>query len=225
MSISRRLRQASPRTAGIVLAAGLALGLAGIIGPTLATTAAPAMQMTSMTKTLSTSKGMVGTTPGWYDGKVVTFTYTKNFVCTKPPAAHSSTGCEAGTDYESIPAANFDPLYVMVPIGFTPAKSTLNCPTAGHCVDHPSTIDLSAVFSSAKDDDVKLPAHSHIITTENNKQAEWWNVVVIGVTSPSAWAKIVAAKSYSAVTQLRNAGSKAVTGNITTNLFLYFRAH
>jgi hypothetical protein len=100
----------------------------------------------------------MGTTPGWYDGKTVTFTYSRNFVCTKPPAAKASSGCEAGSDYDSVPASSFDPLYVIVPLGFTPSKKTLACPVAGHCVDHPSTIDLSAVFSGAKYDNVKLPA-------------------------------------------------------------------
>src|SRR5579875_29110 len=209
MSIIQRIRQMPPRAAGGVLAATLALGAAGILGPSLATSAAPAMQMTSLATTLSTSGNRVGTTPGWYYGKTVTFTYTRNFFCKRPPANHASTGCEAGADYEAIPATQFDPLYVIVPIGFTPARSTLACPVAGSCIDHPSTIDLSGVFISS---------------TLNQGKAEWWNVVVIGVTSPTAWNQIVAAKSYSEIMRLRNHGSTAVTGNIVTNVFLYFKA-
>jgi hypothetical protein len=223
MSIIQRIRQMPPRAAGGVLAASLALGAAGILGPALATSAAPAMQMTSMATTLSTSGNRVGSTPGWYYGRTVTFTYTRNFFCKRPPANHSSTGCEAGTDYEAIPATQFDPLYVIVPIGFTPARSTLACPIAGSCIDHPSTIDLSGVFNSSTYDNVKLPAHSHIITTLNQGKAEWWNVVVIGVTSPTTWNQIVAAKSYSEIMRLRNHGSTSVTGNIVTNVFLYFK--
>ena len=30
-----------------------------------------------------------------------------------------------------VPADEFDPLYVVVPLGFTPRKTTLQCPTAG----------------------------------------------------------------------------------------------
>jgi hypothetical protein len=219
-----RLRRARPRAVGAIAAAGLALTAAGVIGPSLASSTGPAMQMTGMATTLSTAGNSVGTTPGWYAGHTVTFTYTKNFVCKRPPVSHASSACEAGSDYESIPARTFDPLYVVVPIGFSPAKKTLNCPVAGKCIDHPHTIDLSGVFNSSTYDNVKLPAHSHIITTTNAHQSEWWDVVVIGVTKQTTWNKIVAAKSYGEVTRLRNAGSNAVTGNIPTNLFLYFKA-
>jgi hypothetical protein len=223
MSLIQRIRQITPRAAGGVLAAGLALSAAGILGPSLASSA-PAMTMTSAVTTLSTTGSHVGTTAGWYYGHTVTFTYTRNFFCRRPPASHASTGCEGGADYENIPARQFDPLYVVVPLGFTPARKTLACPVAGKCIDHPSTIDLSGVFDSAKYDNVKLPAHSHIITTLNQHKAEWWNVVVIGVTNKSTWNKIVQAKSYSEIASLRNHGSSAVTGNITTNVFLYFKA-
>lgn len=223
MSITKRLRGVSHRRIGAVLSGGLVITLAAIAGPALASGGTPAMQMTSMTNTLSTSSGHVGTTPGWYDGKTVTFTYTKNFVCMAPPASHAKSKCEVGSDYDAVPAATFDPLYVIVPIGFTPAKQTLNCPVAGHCIDHPSSIDLSAVFASAKYDDVKLPAHSHILTTANSGQGEWWDVVVIGVTKLATWNQIVAAKSYSEITSLRDHASKSVTSNLPTNLFLYFK--
>lgn len=218
------MRRAKPRAVGAIATAALALGAIGIIGPSLASPAGSSMQMTGMSTTLSTTAGQVGTTPGWYDGHTVTFTYSRNFVCKRPPVSHASSACEAGSDYESIPASNFDPLYVVVPIGFTPAKRTLNCPVAGKCIDHPSTIDLSGVFASAKYDNVKLPAHSHIITTVNGHKAEWWDVVVIGITNKPTWNKVVAAKRYGEITRLRDAGNKAVTGNIPTNLFLYFKA-
>ncbi len=222
MSIAQRLRRIRPRAAGGILAVGVALGTAGMIAPSLAAGSGTSMQMTSMSETLTSSGGRVGTTPGWYDGRTVTFHYSKNFVCKRPPADHSRSGCEAGTDYEAIPARQFDPLYVIVPIGFTPARSTLACPVAGHCIDHPSTIDLSGVFGSATYDNVKLPPHSHIITTTNSAKAEWWDVVVIGVTSHATWDKVVAAKSYAEISRLRNAGAKTVTGNIPTNVFLWF---
>jgi hypothetical protein len=223
MSVTQRLRGISHRRIGAALTGGLAITLAAIAGPALASGGTAPMQMTSMTTTLSTSQSHVGTTPGWYDGKTVKFTYTKNFVCVQPPASHANSKCEVGSEYDAVPAATFDPLYVIVPIGFTPAKSTLACPVAGHCIDHPSSIDLSAVFASAKYDNVKLPAHSHIITTTNSSQAEWWNVVVIGVTKQATWDKIVDAKSYGEITRLRDAGNKSVTSNLATNLFLFFR--
>jgi hypothetical protein len=111
-------------------------------------------------------------------------------------------------------------LYVVVPLGFTPPKWTLQCP-AGHCIDHPNTIDLSAVLGKGTSN-VLLPAHSHIVATNNDAKSEWWNVDVVGVKSLSAWDKIVAAKSDWELQQLQRTDSSQVTGNITTNLFLYF---
>jgi hypothetical protein len=163
----------------------------------------------------------VGTTKGWWHGHTVTFKYTKNFRCQEPPTSKASSKCEAGADYTQTPAQSFDPLYVVVPLGFTPKKSTLQCPTAGHCIDHPSTIDLSAVLGKGTSN-LKLPAHSHVVGTTNGGQPEWWNVVVVGVSSPSAWNKIVHAKSARELQKLQRTAKSGVTGNIVTNLFLYF---
>ena len=92
---------------------------------------------------------------------------------------------------------------------------------AGHCIDHPGTIDLSAVLGSGTSD-LALPAHSHIVATANGGQSEWWNVDVVGVTSLKAWNKIVWAKSDGELQHLQRTDSAQVTGNITTNLFLFF---
>jgi hypothetical protein len=221
MSVPRGLRRVSRRAAGLAISGVLIAGLAGIAGPALAGGSAGGMSMAGMT--LSTHGARVGSTPGWYDGRTVTFTYSRNFVCKMPPASHATSHCEAGAMYDSVPAATFDPLYVVVPIGFTPAKGTLNCPHAGACIDHPHTIDLSQVFGSAQDDNVLLPAHSHIITTTNSGQAEWWPVVVVGITNQATWNKIVAHKSYAELDWLRHDGNSHITNNIPTNLFLYFK--
>ena len=58
--------------------------------------------------------------------------------------------------------------------------------------------------------------------TDNGHQGEWWNVDVVGVKSLRAWDKIVAAKSDGELEYLQRTDSSQVTGNITTNLFLYF---
>ena len=134
-----------------------------------------------------------------------------------PPAPPSQ---RTGADYTQTPASSFDPLYVVVPLGFTPPKSTLQCP-AGRCIDHPGTIDLSAVLGSGTSN-LTLPAHSHVVATDNGHQSEWWNVNVVGVKSLHAWDKIVSAKSDGELQYLQRSDSKDVTGNITTNLFLYF---
>jgi hypothetical protein len=175
--------------------------------------------MTGMT--MAAGHGRIGTTKGWYDGHTVTFRYTKDFSCKAPPASKASSKCEAGSDYTQTPAKAFDPLYVVVPLGFTPKRSTLQCPVAGHCIDHPSRIDLSAVLGKGTGN-LALPAHSHVVATANGHQAEWWNVVVVGVKSPAAWTKIVHAKSDAELQRLQRNPKSGVTGNIVTNLFLYF---
>ncbi len=216
---SGRARMTGTRWAGVALAGLLATGAAVASGTAFASSASPASAMSGMQMTAATSHSHKGFTRGWYHGRTVWFYYSKNFSCASPPASKAASGCEAGTNYTQTPASTFDPLYVMVPIGFTPAKSTLQCP-AGHCIDHPSTIDLSAVLGS-KDGNVPLPAHSHIVATANSHQSEWWNVDVVGVTSQKTWNTIVSHKTDWELRYLQRT-STHVTGNIPTNLFLYF---
>ena len=177
--------------------------------------------MSGMTTTAPASPSAIGTTDGWLNGQTVTFRYTRDYFCHTPPTNGAGSRCEAGVNYTQTPASMFDPLYVVVPLGFTPPKWTLQCPVAGHCIDHPGTIDLSAVLGSGTSD-LALPAHSHIVATAAGHQAEWWNVDVVGVKTLWAWNKIVNAKSDFELQHLQQHNSKEVTGNIPTNLFLYF---
>jgi hypothetical protein len=105
----------------------------------------------------------------------------------------------------------------MTPIGFRPAESTLQCPVVGSCINHPSTIDLSRVFGAGTEN-AALPAHSHIVDVA---KGGWWEIEVIGVTSPEVWAQVVEAKSLDGVRELQQAGV-GITGDIPTNLFLFF---
>lgn len=214
-------RMTAPRRLGLALLGVLGVALAIASGTAFASSgSAPAgTQMAGMSS--SWGGGQVGTTKGWYRGHTVTFRYTRNFFCKTPPASGATSKCEAGADYTQTPSRTFDPLYVVVPLGFTPPASTLQCPKAGHCIDHPSTIDLSAVLGSGTSD-VLLPAHSHVVATANGQQPEWWNVDVVAVKKLSAWNKIVSAKSDRELEYLQKHDSSAVTGNITSNLFLYF---
>ena len=226
MTLSKRFRLGGTRRAVVVLAGLLALGVAAASGTALAASGSPSTGMTGMAgmaqmMSATGSHAKTGFTNGWYDGHTVRFFYSKNFSCAAPPASKASSKCEAGSDYTQTPASTFDPLYVVVPLGFTPPKSTLQCPVAGRCIDHPSTIDLSAVLGAGTSD-LPLPAHSHIVATANGHQSEWWNVDVVGVKSLQAWDKIVHAKSDGELQYLQRTDSKDVTGNITTNLFLYF---
>ncbi|MGH3395944.1 MAG: hypothetical protein ACRDPO_14785 [Streptosporangiaceae bacterium] len=213
---------AGTRRAGLALAGVLAAGLAVMSGTAFASSSAPSASSGMAGMSMSTTHGRhVGNTRGWYDGRTVKFHYTKNFSCQEPPASKASSKCEAGADYTQTPSRTFDPLYVVVPLGFTPKRSTLQCPVVGHCIDHPATIDLSAVLGKGTSN-LKLPAHSHIVATANSGQAEWWNVVVVGVSSPSAWNKIVHGRSDAELQRLQRNPKSGVTGNIVTNLFLFF---
>lgn len=168
-----------------------------------------------------------GFTDGWQNGETVSFFYHKPFFCAEPPSSAAPSQCEVGEDGTVDPRPGKIPvLYVMTPIGFRPADSTLHCPIVGFCINHPSTIDLSRVFGPSKAD-VPLPAHSHIIDSSlpesqaNGGQAGWWELEVIGVTDPAVWDQIVAGKSLATVRALQAAGT-GITDDIPTNTYLSF---
>lgn len=229
MALTRRQSWLSTRTMGVVLSGVAAAALATAAGPAFAASTASTASTASdagMAMGSATSSGWhgharVGNTAGWINGRTAVFHYTRNFVCKVPPTSGAASRCELGASYDAIPANSFDPLYVLVPLGFTPRAGTLQCPVAGKCIDHPHTIDLSRVFGSGTSDAL-LPPHSHIVTTANAGQGEWWNVIVIGVKSSAAWNDIAAAKSYKEVQALRVRDGATITDNIPTNLFLYF---
>jgi hypothetical protein len=206
-----------PRAVAIALTGVLIAALAALAGPALASSHTGhglTMGNASMT-------GRVGSTKGWLDGKTVKFHYSRDFFCRQPPHSRAGSHCELGANYQVIPAKDFDPLYVVVPIGFTPAAGTLQCPRAGHCIDHPHRIDLTRVFGSGTGNAL-LPPHSHIVTTAAGHTPEWWNVDVVGVTNQTAWHRIVTHKSYQTIQRMRNHGNAHVTENLTSNLFLFF---
>jgi hypothetical protein len=220
---SRRL---TARRAGIGMAGLLVAGLAAVAGPTLASAQASSgggmSDMAGMHMAKGADPSFVGNTRGWFRGETYNFHYTVPFFCREAPASGADSHCELGANFESAPARQYDPLYVVVPIGFTPKNPyTLQCPVSGSCIDHPHRIDLSRVFGSGTENAL-LPPHSHIVRTEFGNRPEWWDVKVVGVTSQAAWHQIVTGKSYAAIQALRNAGSTDITPNIPTNLFLYF---
>jgi hypothetical protein len=166
----------------------------------------------------------IGRTDGWADGKTVTFHYNKPFFCAEPTASQASSKCILGEEPSTDPRHGKIPvLYVTVPLGFTPATSTLQCPVAGQCINHPSTIDLSPVFGAGTSNAL-LPPHSHVVGDDDmNRQgpnAGWWEIEVVGITSQTAWDALVAGKSLRTVRTLQGNGS--ATGDIPTNLFLFF---
>lgn len=209
-------------------AIGAVIGVASVFTLTLGTVSASGHAAEQQKCTINSpcihtgSQGDVdhGSTAGWLNGKTVEFTYSKNFYCAAPPSSGAPTFCEGGANADFAPVTGqVDPLYVVVPIGFTPPVSTLQCPTAGSCIDHPHDIDLSRVFGSTASDTL-LPPHSHVVTTANAGVAEWWRIIVVGVTSQTAWDSIVDGKSIRAVHACQ--ASAACTKDIASNLFLYF---
>jgi hypothetical protein len=218
MSTSHPQRKSKTRAVAIALSGALIAALAALTGPALASShSGHGLTMAAPSKAMA----RVGNTKGWLSGKTVKFHYTKNYFCRQPPHSKAGSACELGANYQVIPARDFDPLYVIVPIGFTPRSRTLQCPRAGHCIDHPHRIDLTRVFGSGTGNAL-TPPHSHIVTTAAGGDDEWWNVDVVGVTSQKAWHRIVKHKNYQVVQTMRNHGNSHVTGNLTTNLFLFF---
>jgi len=166
-----------------------------------------------------------GFTAGWFQGNTVQFFYHKPFFCRTPVEdgnpVGATTDCEVGSDGTVDPRlGNIPILFVMTPIGFRPADATLQCPVVGHCINHPSTIDLSRIFGPGTEN-APLPAHSHIV---DQVEGNWWELHVIGVKDPATWDQIVAGKSLATVRALQAAdptGAK-ITGEILTNVYLFF---
>ena len=214
-----------------VLAASVAIVVAGGVGVAAAAN-------TPVPSSNAVQKGMgineFGMTKSFFNGGTVSFTYSKGYYCDKSVSSAASSGCEAGANFKTPPASNFDPLYITVPLGFTVPAMSMECPASLVCVDHPGTIDLSRLEPDLKALYPKLtaaqltaalknsatPGHEHFITTTNGGKAEWWDVKVVGVTSLSEWNAINAHKSFTFLNQQVTA--KKTTAIIPTNLFLYF---
>ena len=194
----------------------------------------------------------VGISRDWIDGQDVEALYSEPFYCSAQ-GAKSATGCEAGADPTSVPPgvadttpptptvtnSQIDPLYIPIPLYKSPAVPYTQCNTAIVCIDHPATIDLSAlapylgVTNASTLDNVPLPSHDHLLTTRNSDSPEWWNVIVIPVTSAKGLATVEAAKSYQAVKALEDVAGSGIgipAGNglpaapeVPTNAYLWFQ--
>jgi hypothetical protein len=203
----------NPRTVGIVLFTAVLAVFAVLLGTALSPSAHAQEDASA-----ADSGATVGTTEGWFNGRTVTFLYTRPYFCAQPPSSAADSGCEVGADSQTAPIGDPDvpELWVVVPLGFTPRQDTLQCPVAGDCIDHPHDIDLSRVFGAGAED-VPLPAHSHVI---DDLQGGWWKTFVVGVTTQEAWDRIVAGKDLSTVRALQQEG--LATGDISSNLFIFF---
>src|SRR4029453_791888 len=122
-------------------------------------TTAPRPPTASMAMNQNAQGGVTkGFTDGWFDGQTVQFFYVKNFFCAEPPESGATSNCEVGEDGTVDPRAGpFPGLYGSTPMGITVPQSTLHCPIAGSCINHPSTIDLSRLLGASAANVALLP--------------------------------------------------------------------
>lgn len=223
------------RFAGLMVAGAslLASGLAtGGVASAATGTVSTQMPLRAACEVNAPSCGYVGTTQGYYDGQNVLFLYSQPGWCDTSVSSSAPGGCEAGAPANKLPpgvssSKYVQNLYIPVPL-FSPAPSYLQCPPTPGCIDHPMHIDLSRLSSALGEPasalaNVMLPGHDHIVTTRAGGAPIWWNVVVVGVTSPTAWTDIVKLKSYAEVQALQAQANSGVTGDIPTNAYLFFQ--
>src|SRR5262249_25900958 len=128
----------SPRILGTFLFAVLAISLSLLIAFGVPARSAHAAHLGQ-----GAAGDLHGFTAGWLNGQTVQFFYTRDFFCEPPPNSGAPSQCEVGEDGGTDPRpGNIPTLFVMTPLGFRPDAATLNCPTVGNCINHPSTIDL-----------------------------------------------------------------------------------
>lgn len=202
--------------------------LAAVAGFTLSTATVVAASQVS-----STYPGMTG---GFYKGKSVTEIYTKKWYCDTSVPSEAASGCEQGQHANVPPPGHYDPEYAIVPIGFAPANAMMmNCPLNMPCIAHPTTIDMKRVANSLAMvmhtmgatimptlGNTPVPGHNHYLTTVYGGKPEWWNVVIIGCTSPATYNAIYAHKSFAYIENLMAQGDPTLLKPTPTNLFLYF---
>jgi hypothetical protein len=222
-------RFAGKRLIGVAVAVAV---LAGGAVAALADTGTPSSNATAP----GTGIDEFGMTTAYYDHQVLDFTYTKGFFCDTSVASSASSGCEVGQTYNTPPAPNFDPLYITVPLGFSVPMNMQQCPSTLVCVDHPGTVDLTRLETTLKPlypsltdaqltqalQNFAVPGHDHFITDTNQFQPEWWDVEVVGVTSPSTYAAIQQHQSFGYIQDLLNKKDPTVVGPVPSNLFLFF---
>ena len=171
MSVVKRVRLKGTRQVGLMLAGLLVAGLAAVSGTALASSGSVSSTaaMTGMAQTMSASMhGQTGFTNGWYDGHTVRFFYSKNYFCqSRRPAGRRRSARRERTTPRPRRATSTRCTW-WSRSGSPRRSATLQCPVAGHCIDHPGTIDLSAVLGSGTSN-LALPAHSHIVATRQQR--------------------------------------------------------
>jgi hypothetical protein len=217
-----------------LLAGVSAIALAGGVGAATASTSSSMDMGAAHAMQMGHGHSSYGMTKAFYNGKAVSFTYSKGYFCDTSVSSKAPTGCEAGATFNKAPAPRFAPLYITVPLGFSVPQMSMDCPTGIVCVDHPGKIDLSRLEPALKPlypgvskkaltktlSSTATPGHDHFITTKADGKPIWWDVKVVGVTKKSEYNKIAHHKSAKFLLHEVNAGK--TTPVIPTNLFLFF---
>jgi hypothetical protein len=207
-----------------------ALLVAGSVGVAVAASSPPP------SNAMSRGHGVdeFGLTKAYFKGDTLAFRYTKGFFCDTTIPAASTTGCEVGAKFRHAPAKHFDPLFIVVPLGFKLGHMPMECPSGLVCVDHPGTMDLTrlepalkplypSLTDAALTDALKnfaTPGHNHFITDTNGGRPEWWDVRVVGVTDKAEYKRIIDHRSTAYLRHQVRAGK--TTPVLRSNLFLFF---
>jgi hypothetical protein len=158
----------------------------------------------------------------WLDGERVELRYTRSYYCAQPPTSVAPTGCEIGALPEDFPRGGPMPvIYAIAPVGFAPDPSTLHCPAAPLCPDHPPMIDVTRLGIPGVSIVARAP-HSHIITS---RQAGWHRTVNVRVLTQWAWDQIVATPTLETVRELQRTSPSVISGDNPTNIFFFFQVH
>jgi hypothetical protein len=181
-------------------------------------TAAATAQATKAAASTPATTTELGTTPGWGGGSTATVFYTKPFFCDKTPCEAGTAGTNAPNTTDPVPS-----VWVLVPLFKDTTGLNFHCPTAGSCVAHPTELDVSKIGLGNV---IPLPPHSHIV---DPKEAGFspaantpWKVVVVGIKTRAAWDMLETGKSIDALRQVQAMGDTTATGDVPSNIVLFF---
>jgi hypothetical protein len=203
----------------------------------------------TMADTHSSAKGPVETVifdqtkemPAFLNGKVVNTAYEQGFFVGAPTNQSTTYGmeplaptAEVGQNATVLPGpmSTIDTLWVLVP-WWGPAKTpyapaydpeaygiqTMCAPaTIAVCYDHPATISIPGLGV------VPLPAHDHLIGSDDNYTTIWWCVVIDLVYQQSVWPTLNASHGITSLgTLFADQKAKKVSPDLPTDLFLNFK--
>jgi hypothetical protein len=216
----KRRTRVQPIRIGLVLLATASLAFGIAFGSAMASGSRTASLLPLPCTTGGSGCMKIGFTRAWYNGHSVKLEYSHRFFCAEPPSSGASSHCEAGRAANKKPSSGaiVSNIYELIPLGFTPSASTLQCPA--RCIDHPRTMDLSRVFGGMGAD-ASLPARSLVIEDKESFQSTWWPVVLVGVKNLHAWNTIAAAKTITAVDHCQASGG--CVHEKETNAFVFFQ--